>query len=269
MPDPISAVASAVGAGASLLSGNKAAKAQKQAAATASNTEQAMFEATRADNQRYYDQGRGDVNSNFGAATGALSPYTNQGAAANARMSALAGLGGFEQQQSALASDPGYQFRMDQGVSALDRSAAARGMLQSGAQAKALLNYGQGQASSELQNAFQRVSAVQGNAQQAAGALGNLYQNQGTTLGNMAVHQGSQNQALSQNTSNALGQYTTNGGKAQAGDYENMGSSVNAGLQNGLTGYLMQQRGGMYGGGMTRLNPNQGFGNQINWYPRG
>jgi hypothetical protein len=263
----VAAAVAAVGAGASMYASSKSAKAQKNAANQAASNEQAMFEAQREDNQKYYDQGRGDVNANFGLATGALSPYANQGAAATSRLSALAGLGGSEQQQSALASDPGYQFRMSQGVNALDRSAAARGMINSGAQQKALTGYGQGLASSELNNAFQRIGAVQGNAQQAAGALGNLYQNQGTTLGNMAVHQGSQNQALAQNTSNALGQYTMNAGNARAGAYENMGSSVNAGMQNGLTAYMMQQqqRGGMYGGG-TSPGPN---GQTINWYNRG
>lgn len=266
----VAAAVAAVGAGASMYAGNKSAKAQKNAANQAAANEQAMFEQTREDNQKYYDQGKGDVNANFGIAQQVLSPYMAPGAAAQGRMSALAGLNGSEQQQSALASDPGYQFRMTQGVNALDRSAAARGMLQSGAQQKALTQYGQGLASSELNNAFQRVGAVQGNAQQAAGALGNLYQNQGTTLGNMAVRQSSQNQALSQNTSNALGQYSMAAGNAQAGAYNNMGSSINGGLQNGLTAYMMnQQGGGMYGGGTTQINPNQGFGNQINWYPRG
>jgi len=251
----------AVGAAGSAYAGNKAAKAQKSAANTAASNEQAMFEAQREDNQKYYDLGKEDVNSNFGLASGALSPYANQGAAATNRLSALAGLNGSTALTSALQQDPGYQFRMDQGVNALDRSAAARGMLQSGAQSKALLNYGQGLASSELNNAFQRVGAVQGNAQQASGALASLYQNQGTTLSNLSSRQASQNQALSQNTSNALGQYTMNAGNAQAGAYNNMGSSVNAGLQNGLTAYMMnKQPQTMYGnygtiGGMPYNGP--------------
>lgn len=252
----------AVGAAGSAYAGNKAAKAQKSAANTAASNEQAMFEAQREDNQKYYDQGRGDVNNNFGIAQQVLNPYTAPGAAAQGRMSALAGLNGSTALTSALQSDPGYQFRMTQGVNALDRSAAARGMLNSGAQQKALTQYGQGLASSELNNAFQRVGAVQNNAQQASGALSNLYQNQGTTLSNLAVRQGSQNQALSQNTSNALGQYSMAAGNAQAGAYNNMGSSVNAGLQNGLTAYMMNQQpktmyGNNYGtiGGMPYNGP--------------
>lgn len=49
-------------------------------------------------------------------------------------------------------TSPGYTFRLDQGSKALDRSAAARGMLLSGAQTKALTDYNQGQASQEYQN---------------------------------------------------------------------------------------------------------------------
>lgn len=238
----VAAAGAVASAGASAYAGSKSAKAQKKAANAAASNEREMFETTREDNQKYYDQGREDVNANFGLATQGLVPYANQGAAATSRMSALAGLNGSEAMTSALQQDPGYQFRMSQGVNALDRSAAARGMLQSGAQQKALLGYGQGLASSELQNAFSRVGAVQGNAQQAAGALANLYQNQGTTLSNLAVRQSSQNQALSQNTSNALGQYSMASGNAQAAGYQNMGNSINAGIQNGLTSYMMSQQ---------------------------
>jgi hypothetical protein len=238
----------AAGAAASAYSGSKAAKAQKKGAQAAAANEQAMSEAQREDNQKYYDLGKADINSNFGLATQNLVPYANQGAAATSRMSALAGLDGAGALTSALQQDPGYQFRMNQGVSALDRSAASRGMLQSGAQSKALTQYGQGLASGELANAFQRVGAVQGNAQQASGALANLYQNQGTTLSNLSSRQASQNQALSQNTSNALGQYSMAAGNAQADNYQNMGNSLNAGMQNGLTAYMMgQQPQTMYG----------------------
>jgi hypothetical protein len=234
--------AAVVGAGATMSASKKAAKAQKSAANTAATTEREMFEAQKEENQKYYDLGKGDINSNFQAAEGALSPYVNQGAAANDRLSALAGLNGETALVSTLQQDPGYQFRMSQGVSALDRSAAARGLLQSGAQQKALTQYGQGLASSELANAFQRVGAVQNNAQQASNALANLRMNQGTTLANLSSRQASQNQALSQSTSSALGQYATNAGNAKAQGYESMGSAVNAGLQNGLTAYMMNQR---------------------------
>lgn len=253
--------AAAIGAAGSAVAGSKAAKAQKNAANQAAANERAMFEAQREENQRYYDLGKADINTNFQAAEGALSPYANQGLAATNRLSALAGLNGSTALTNALQEDPGYQFRMNQGVSALDRSAAARGMLQSGAQQKALTQYGQGLASSELQSAFNRVGSVQNNAQQASNALANLRMNQGTTLSNLSSRQASNNQALSQNTSNALGQYSMAAGNAQAGAWNNVGSSLNAGMQNGLTAYMMnQQPQTMYGnygtiGGMPYNGP--------------
>ena len=59
--------------------------------------------------------------------------------------------------------DPGYQFRMDEGARAVDSSAAARGGLLSGAAIKANQRYGQGFASNEYDNAYNRFTNDQGN----------------------------------------------------------------------------------------------------------
>ena len=53
-------------------------------------------------------------------------------------------------------ADPGYAFRLGEGLKALERSAAARGGLMSGATGKALQRYGQEAASQEYGNAFNR-----------------------------------------------------------------------------------------------------------------
>lgn len=53
-------------------------------------------------------------------------------------------------------ADPGYAFRLSEGLKALERSAAARGGLLSGGTGKALSRYGQDLASQEYGNAFQR-----------------------------------------------------------------------------------------------------------------
>lgn len=62
--------------------------------------------------------------------------------------------------------DPGYQFRMQEGIGALDASAAARGGLGSGRHLKDLTRFGQGLASQEYQNAygrrFNQLSALAG-----------------------------------------------------------------------------------------------------------
>ena len=52
--------------------------------------------------------------------------------------------------------DPGYAFRMSEGMKALENSAAARGGLLSGATMKGIQRYGQDMASQEYMNAFNR-----------------------------------------------------------------------------------------------------------------
>jgi hypothetical protein len=58
--------------------------------------------------------------------------------------------------QQLLDEDPGYQFRMDEGRKALERSAAKRGTLRSGATLKGLIDYGQDMGSQEYQQAYNR-----------------------------------------------------------------------------------------------------------------
>lgn len=57
--------------------------------------------------------------------------------------------------------DPAYQFRFDEGMKALERSAAARGGLNSGATLKALTRFGQDYASQEYDKAYNRFTSEQ------------------------------------------------------------------------------------------------------------
>lgn len=59
--------------------------------------------------------------------------------------------------QSVLDNDPGYDFRLGQGRQALEQSAAARGVLNTGGTLQDLINYGQSFASNEYDNAYQRA----------------------------------------------------------------------------------------------------------------
>lgn len=56
-------------------------------------------------------------------------------------------------------ADPGYAFRLSEGMKALDRSAAARGNLLSGATLRGAQRFGQDLASQEYMNAFNRYQA--------------------------------------------------------------------------------------------------------------
>lgn len=58
--------------------------------------------------------------------------------------------------------DPGYRFRFDEGMRALDRGAAARGGLLSGGYGRRAMRYGQGFASNEFSNIYNRISNIAG-----------------------------------------------------------------------------------------------------------
>lgn len=120
--------------------------------------------------------------------------------------------------------DPGYDFRMSEGLKAIERSAAARGGLNSGATMKALTKYNQDFASNEYNNAynrfnadrdrrFGRLSSLAGIGQNATGQLvaargayGTGLSNNLTGLGNAIaganLAKGQSNQAL---TSDLIG----------------------------------------------------------------
>lgn len=67
---------------------------------------------------------------------------------------------------SSIESDPSYQFRLEQGNQAINRSAAAKGMLGSGNVLAELAKYGQGMASQEYGNQFNRLSDLMRQKQQ-------------------------------------------------------------------------------------------------------
>jgi len=96
------------------------------------------------------------------AANALLDPYAQSGQQANSSLSAFMAPGGQGTHQFTAAdmeaNDPGYQFRLQQGQLALDRSASARGAVMGGGQMKAMADYSQGLASSEYQNAFNRFT---------------------------------------------------------------------------------------------------------------
>lgn len=134
MPDPISATvgAAVVGAGASIIGGRSQAKATKDAAKTQARAQKQALEAQMELARPYVEAGKN-----------AMTQYQN-----------LAPYQSFGMPQ--FQADPGYNFRMSEGVKALERSAAARGLLQSGSTLKGITQYGQDVASQEYGNAFQR-----------------------------------------------------------------------------------------------------------------
>ncbi len=112
------------------------------------------------------NQGNDILNKFYQSNMALLAPYLTAGAGAEGQLSAGLQPGGvFNTPVTAkqlLADDPGYQFRLDEGTKALDRSASAKGGF-GGGQARAITQYGQDYGSNEFQNAFNRYNTTQGN----------------------------------------------------------------------------------------------------------
>lgn len=118
-------------------------------------------------------------------------------------------------------TDPGYLFRLQEGYKALQRSGAAKGLALSGAQMRALNEYGQNFASNEYGNAynrytndqtnlFNRLSGIAGTGQQANQFVGSMGSNMANTVGanlmNNGAGQASNYLSQANNLSGALNQ---------------------------------------------------------------
>lgn len=124
--------------------------------------------------------------------------------------------------------DPGYAFRMQEGMKALERSAAARGGLLSGGMLKGAQQYGQDLASQEYMNAFNRYQAERNarlNPLQSLAGIGQTATNQ----------LGQAGQTMAGNVGQAMGAAA----QARASGYV---GGANA-LSQGLGTYLNYQQG--------------------------
>lgn len=131
-------------------------------------------------------------------------------------------------------ADPGYQFRLAEGLKALDRSAAARGGLQSGAALKAAGRFGQDYASGEYQNAFNRYQAERQAQLNPLQVLADVGQTSANTLSNAAENLGAN---LGQTYLNA----GTQAGQARASGYLGATNALTGALNTGLNYYQNQQ----------------------------
>lgn len=121
-------------------------------------------------------------------------------------------------------TDPGYEFRLGEGLRAIEGSAAARGGLHSGATMRDLQKHGQGFGSAEFGNVFNRLAGV------ASGGLG------------AAQMSGNASMQAAGNVGNALGAI----GNAQAAGAIGQGNAFNTALSNayGVQNYQRQLTGG-------------------------
>lgn len=235
MPSPAIAIPAVATVGSALIGANasrSAAASQQQAASQASDVQRQIFERQ----------------------VELQAPFREAGLAGQNRLLELLGIGGTagapgygkyataEFGMDKFRADPGYAFRMSEGMKALERSAAARGGLLSGATLKGVQRYGQDLASQEYQNAFNRYQA------ERTGTLNPLQSLSGGAQTSANVLTGAAGTLGGQLGSNIIG-----AGNAQAAGQIGSANAIAAGVGQGINFYQNQQL-------LNRLLPGGGIG---------
>ena len=186
-----------VGAGASLIGGAMASSAASKAAATQAKSADKATELQK----QMYEEG-----------VARQKPFYEAGITAQNRLMDVLGLSGNTTAQgygsamrpfgmSDFEADPGYNFRMSEGLKALDQQAAARGGLISGNALRGAQQYGQDLGSQEYQNAYNRyrtnradvltpLQSILGQGQTTASELGRTGANYATNAGSDMIAAG-------------------------------------------------------------------------------
>lgn len=107
-------------------------------------------------------------------------------------------------------SSPSYQFRLDQGSRALQRSAAANGNLFSGQTGQALQDYGQNIASTEFENDYRRLGQLAGDGTDATGTTVNVAGQYGNNAASNALAAGNARASGYTGAGNAWGDFWSN-----------------------------------------------------------
>ena len=197
-------VATAIGGSAVLgyLGTQSAAKSQANSANQANQTQWNMFQQQQENNAPWLESGKNALST--------LNSAMGPGGSLSKNFS-----------MSDFTNDPGYQFRLQQGQQALDRSAASKGMNLSGAQLKASQNYGQNMGTQDYQQTLQNWNNQQ-----------NTQFNRLASMAGVGQQAASADNAAGQNAANNVAQNQIGAGNAQA-------ASTMAGI-NGITGAANQ-----------------------------
>jgi hypothetical protein len=130
--------------------------------------------------------------------------------------------------------DPGYAFRLSEGMKGLERTAAARGGLLSGSTLKAAQRFGQDLASQEYQNAFNRYQTERAAQLNPLQSLAGVGQTSANTLTGVAGAYGAQTGQNLQDIGSARasgylgGQNALSSALGQAGQMYQYGQRTNA-----------------------------------------
>jgi hypothetical protein len=228
-----------LGAGASLIGGamassaaSKAASTQAKSADKATELQKQMYEEGVVRQKPFYEAGITGQNRLMDIL--GLSDRTT----AEGYGSAMRPFG-----MSDFQADPGYAFRMKEGLKGLDQQAAARGGLISGNALRAAQQYGQDLGSQEYQNAYNRYQTNRANVLNPLQSLLGQGQSSANTLG-----------SAGQTYASNAGSTMMAAGNARASGYTGSADAWNRAL------------GGAAGTIVSGLNANQMYGSGYNPY---
>ena len=162
---------------------------------------------------RRYQQGLSQftntTNDYLGKSLGYLAPYAAAGGDTLKLLGGALGIGGEGPQQSfwgGLSNDPGFQAAQGAGIDALDKSAAARGLLRSGGQQRDLYEYGQKSLMDFGNNRIAQLMGLLAPTMGAAGSSADLTSQAGNNIAGAQFGTGQlfANNAI--NTGNAMAQ---------------------------------------------------------------
>ena len=223
MPDPITGTMAAVTVGSAYFgsqASKSAANTQANAAAQASDAQRAIFERQVELQEPFREaglKGQNRLMELLGLSENKKAPGYGKYATAEFDMKKF-------------KADPGYAFRMSEGMKALERSAAARGGLLSGATLKGTQRFGQDLASQEYQNAFNRFQAERAGTLNPFQALSGTAQTSANVLGQQAGAYG-----------NAMASNIIGAGNAQAAGQIGQANAIASGVGQGINFYQNQQ----------------------------
>jgi len=183
-------------------------------------------------------QGQKALDDVYKQAMGLTQPYREAGTTAVGGLQDLAAGPDFTFNED----DPSYQFRLQEGLKALQRNKAVRGMLTSGSALKGITNYAGGAASQEYQAAFDRFQQNRNYRTSVLGALAGY----GLTGTGQALQAGSEyggrTADLLQTGARTAGAFRV-GGETDAANFRLRGEEVASGYrvnaENAAAGYRL------------------------------
>lgn len=220
----VGGVASTIGAGEQAGAARDAANASADAARYQADIQRQIYEQTRADQ----------------------APWRSAGASALEQLRGLTGPNGALLRPFSMAdfeADPGYAFRQSEGMRALEHSAAARGGALSGGALRGIQRFGQGLASEEYGNAFNRYQTSQGNMFNRLASLAGVGQTANAATGQAGSNYANAMTGISQANATNQGNAILAAGNARASGYQGVGNAIGNSLS-----YLPYMLGGGSGG---------------------